>query len=93
VFLVLAIIAGLWFRTNLVFGRWRVGRLSEKGVVVEPMKDWAVQIFVRGTALVCLIVVVALSDSWREKDGELDDPDVPRLADGARGYACTAAGN
>ncbi len=41
-------------------------RLAQNGDGrVQPMKDWAVQAFLRGTALLCLIVVIVLSNYWR----------------------------
>jgi hypothetical protein len=63
----LPLITAVWVFVNLVFANWRVHYLLRKGGErVEPLKDWAVQVFYRGTALICLIVVILLATCWRE---------------------------
>ncbi|RJP18582.1 MAG: hypothetical protein C4520_14190 [Candidatus Abyssobacteria bacterium SURF_5] len=55
-------LAVLWGWSIVAFTRWRLENLARKGG--EPlcgMDDWAVQLFVRGTALLFLLVIVVLS--------------------------------
>jgi hypothetical protein len=55
----LPVLTGVWIWANLVFASWRVYHLARAtGQRVDPLKDWAVQLFLRGTALLCLIVAV-----------------------------------
>lgn len=64
--LLMALLTGLWVFVNLVFASWRVQSLHRKGGDrVEPLKDWAIQVFYRGTALICLILVILLAMYWR----------------------------
>lgn len=57
--LLLPVLTGAWVWANVVFASWRVCQIWRKtGERVNPLKDWAVQLFFRGTALVCLIVGV-----------------------------------
>lgn len=65
--LLMALLTGFWVFVNLTFASWRVQCLYRKGGErVEPLKDWAVQVFYRVTALICLIVVVLLATCWEE---------------------------
>jgi hypothetical protein len=65
--LLLPLITALWVFVNLVFANWRVHCLLRKGGErVEPLKDWAIQVFYRVTALICLILVILLATCRRE---------------------------
>jgi hypothetical protein len=60
--LLMALLTGFWVFVNLTFASWRVQYLYRKGGErVEPLKDWAVQVFYRVTALICLIVAICLA--------------------------------
>jgi hypothetical protein len=57
--LALTLVAGLWFWSMQAFTRWRVLYVERKGGEMDnPMSDWAIQIFVRGTALTFLLIIV-----------------------------------
>ena len=61
--LLLSLLTGVWVWANLTFASWRVCRLSRKtGQRVDPLKDWAIQLFFRATAFVCLILAVVLAN-------------------------------
>jgi hypothetical protein len=60
--LIIAILAALWCWSIVTFTRWRVLYKDRKGGETDnPMSDWAIQLFVRGTALAFLIVILFLS--------------------------------
>ncbi|RJP66433.1 MAG: hypothetical protein C4532_16085 [Candidatus Abyssobacteria bacterium SURF_17] len=52
----------LWFWSIGTFTRWRVLELVRKGgECVNPLNDWAVQLYVRGTAFLLLVVILYLA--------------------------------
>ena len=61
--LLLPLLTAVWLLANLTFASWRVCCVSQKGGErVEPLKDWAIQVFYRVTALICLIVAIVLAN-------------------------------
>ncbi len=65
--LLMALLTAVWVLVNLVYASWRVHYMARRGGEhIEPLKDWAVQVFYRVTALICLIVVILLANYWRE---------------------------
>jgi hypothetical protein len=55
----ISIWAVLWGWSIVKFTRWRVLSVDRKGVELDhPMSDWAIQLFVRGTALALLLIIV-----------------------------------
>ena len=60
--LITSILAALWCYSIVTFTRWRVLYVDRKGGEMDnPMSDWAIQLFVRGTALAFLIVILFLA--------------------------------
>jgi len=60
-----------------------MSRIRNKGgESSEPMNDWGVQVIVRTTSLICLIMFLVLGINRREQDEENRDRDMSGLADG-----------
>jgi polyferredoxin len=59
---VFLMLTALWFCSICPFTVWRALAVSRKGgEPVNIVKDWAVHAFVRGTALILLILIIAWS--------------------------------
>ena len=50
-----------WVAANVVFVRWRAGRLARAERCADGTRDWAIQAFVRGSSLLALVLLIALA--------------------------------
>ena len=57
----LMLLTTLWTMSVLSLAGWRFQILSEKGIYISPLRDWIVQIYLKGsgiTILCCIFMIV-----------------------------------